>query len=175
MPYDRPVSGTIESLDRSAAWLPSWIADQLRTGAGRQAALVGVRGEAMYVYGSIGVDAALTSLGEIWVGDYDFDTVEGTAASVTWHRAVGLERVGFIVIAARRFAPLRALLPDRPADAVDCSSCRATGDWHLFSADRKESLRIRPMICRDCGGMGWRAPGPGPGTRRGTRPPAPTA
>ena len=143
-------------LDQGAAWLGRWIADQLRSGAGRRASLTGVQGEAMFVYGSIGVDAALTSAGEIWVGDYDFDTVDGTAVTATWRRAEGLERIGFIVIAARRFAALRALLPERPARAANCTSCRATGDWHLFSADRKESLRIRGMICKDCGGMGWR-------------------
>jgi hypothetical protein len=114
----------------------------------------------MYVYGSIGVEAALTSHGEMWVAEYDFDTVDGTDATVTWHRADGVERIGFVVIAARRFAELRALLPERPARATDCGACRATGDWHLFSADGKESLRIRGMICRDCGGMGWHAPAP---------------
>jgi hypothetical protein len=145
-----------DAVDPGLAWLPSWIADQLRSGAGRRADLTGIRGEAMYVYGSIGVDAALTSHGEFWVGDYDFDTVEGTDTTLTWRRAEGVERVGLIVIAARRFAALRALLPRRPADAVNCRSCRGTGDWHVFSADRKESLRISGMICKECGGVGWR-------------------
>ena len=155
------------------SWLGAWIAEQLRSGAARGANLRGtnqrganqrganqnaVSGEAMYVYGSIGVDAALTADGDIWLGEYDFDTVEGTAATCTWRRASPLERLGFIVIAARRFSALRDLLPARPADAVGCPACRATGDWHLFSADRKESLRIRGMICKACGGMGWTAP-----------------
>ena len=139
-----------------APWLAAWIADQLRTGAARRTDLTGVEGDAMYVYDSIGVDAALTSEGEVWVGEYDFDTVEGNATTVTWHRAVGLERLGFIVIASRHFAALRDLLPVRPPHATNCAACRATGDWHLFSADRKESLRIRGMICKACGGMGWR-------------------
>jgi len=97
----------------------------------------------------------LTANGEIWVGEYDFDTVEGTAATVSWRITAGVERLGFLVIAARHFLPLRALLPARPANAPGCAACRATGDWHLFSADRKESLRIRGMICKTCGGMGW--------------------
>lgn len=139
-------------------WLAAWIAEQLRSGVARGTTLHGVSGEAMYVYGSIGVDAALTATGDIWVSEYDFDTVEGTAATCTWRRAAPLERLGFIVIAARRFAALRDLLPARPADAAGCSACRATGDWHLFSADRKESLRIRGMICKACGGMGWTPP-----------------
>jgi hypothetical protein len=138
-------------------WLAAWVTDQLRTGAARRTDLAGVQGDAMYVFDSIGVDAALTSTGEIWVAEYDFDTVEGTAVSVTWRRAVGVERLGFIVIAARRFPALGELLPRRPANAAGCGACRATGDWHLFSADRKESLRIRGMICKSCGGMGWQS------------------
>lgn len=143
--------------DHGPAWLGPWISEQLRAGAGRPAALTGARGEAIYVYGSIGADAALTSSGELWVGDYDLDSADGAGSQVTWRRADGVERLGFLVIAARQFGALRALLPERPAHAADCPSCRATGDRHVFSADRKESLRIRPMICWDCGGMGWRA------------------
>lgn len=148
----------VPDFDNSATWLADWIADQLRTGAGRRAIVARVRGDAMYVYGSIATDVALTSAGEVWVADHDFDTVQGTAGKSTWRRAEGLERIGFIVIAARRFTALQALVPDRPATAADCPSCRATGDWHIFSGDRKESLRIRYMICKDCGGLGWRAP-----------------
>ena len=139
-----------------APWLPDWIADQLRSGAARRTDLTGVEGDAMHVYDSIGVDATLTSTGEVWVGEYDFDTVEDNGTTVTWHRATGLERLGFIVIASRHFAALRDLLPRRPPEATNCAACRATGDWHVFSADRKESLRIRGMICKACGGMGWR-------------------
>jgi hypothetical protein len=141
-------------------WLGAWIADQLRSGRARGTNLDGVVGEAMYVYGSIGVDAALTATGDIWISEYDFDTVEGTAATCTWRRAAPLERLGYIVIAARQFSALRDLLPARPADATGCPACRTTGDWHLFSADRKESLRIRGMICKACGGMGWTAAAP---------------
>jgi hypothetical protein len=143
-----------------ARWLASWIAEQLRSGAACRATVAGIPGEAMHVYGSIGTDAALTSLGEIWVGDYDVDAGDGSPSAITWRRTDGLERLGFIVVAARRFAALRALLPARPANAATCASCRATGDWHMFSADRKESLRIRGMICNDCGGMGWHALAP---------------
>jgi hypothetical protein len=140
-----------------AGWLAAWVTNQLRNGTAQRTKLAGVDGDAMYVYGSIGVDAALTSTGDIWVGEYEFDTVDGTSVPATWRRALGVERLGFIVIAARRFPALAGLLPARPADAPSCPACRATGDWHLFSADRKESLRIRGMICKVCGGLGWRA------------------
>jgi hypothetical protein len=152
----RPSSGSIAG-NVPAPWLAAWVADELRRGSARRTELTGVEGDVMHIYDSIGVDAALTATGEVWVGEYDFDTVEGSAATVTWHRAIGLERLGFIVIASRHFAALRDLLPARPPEATNCPACRATGDWHVFSADRKESLRIRGMICKACGGMGWRA------------------
>ena len=142
----------------AAAWLPAWMEGQIRLGAVQRADGVPIAGDAVYLYGSLGVETALTSTGEVYVGDYDFEHFESAAQSIRWRQAHGLERVGFIVLGARRFAELRALLPVRTPDATPCSSCRATGEWHVFSHDRKESLRIRGMICEDCGGMGWRAP-----------------
>jgi hypothetical protein len=143
-----------------AAWLPAWMARQLERGAAQQAALSFVGGDAIYLVGSIGVDAALTATAAIYVGEYDIESVEGSSApAIRWRQVEGLERLGWIVLGARRFAELRALLPARSPDALACASCRGTGDWHVFSKDRKESLRIRGMICKDCGGLGWRAPG----------------
>jgi hypothetical protein len=28
----------------------------------------------------------------------------------------------------------------------------------MFSQDRKEALRVRGMICKTCGGLGWQGP-----------------
>lgn len=142
----------------SVGWLATWMAEQLLSGVAQRSDLDHVQGDAMYVYGSIGVDVALTSTGAMWVGEYEFDTVEGTAVTVAWRPAERVERLGYLVIAARRFPALRGLLPARPADATSCRACRATGDWHVFSPDRKESLRIRGMICKTCGGLGWQSP-----------------
>ena len=139
-------------------WLVAWMADQLRSGAAQPRDLRQVQGDAMYVYASIGVDAALTSAGAVWVREYDLDSVAETTAAVEWRPADKLERIGYLVIATRRFPTLRRLLPSRRKDATSCPSCRATGDWHVFSADRKESLRIRGSICKSCGGLGWQAP-----------------
>ena len=142
----------------SSGWLATWMAEQLLSGAARRSDPAHVQGDAMYIYGSIGVDVALTSTGAVWVAEYDFDTVEGTAVSVKWRPAERVERLGYLVIAIRRFPALRRLLPARPADATSCRACRATGDWYVFSSDRKESLRIRGMICKTCGGLGWQSP-----------------
>ena len=140
-----------------APWLAAWVGHQLRVGSAPRAVPAHVAVDAMYFYGAAGVEAALTAAGEIWVGEYDLDTFENADRSITWRRAEGTERVGFIVLATRRFPTLEALLPVRTADATACTACRATGDWHVFSADHKESLRIRGVICKTCGGLGWRA------------------
>jgi hypothetical protein len=145
--------------ESAAAWLPAWIERQIELGAAQRAEVSPIIGDAaVYLYGTMGVDTALTAAGEVYVGEYEMETFDSAARSIRWRQAERLERVGFIVLAARRFAELRALLPVPTSDATHCPSCRGTGDWHVFSQDRKESLRIREMICKDCGGLGWRAP-----------------
>ena len=139
-------------------WLVAWMAEQLRSGAAQPSDLRQVHGDAMYVYASIAVDVALTSTGAVWVREYDLDSVSETTAAVEWRRADKIEGIGYLVIATRRFPTLRRLLPSRPSDATSCPACRATGDWHVFSPDRKESLRIRGSICKSCGGLGWQGP-----------------
>jgi len=136
--------------------LPAWISDQIEQGTGQRARLTGVRGDAIYVLGSLAVDAVLTSLGEVWIAEYDLERPEPGASPASWRRTEGLERTGYLVMAARRYLALRALLPERAPEAVNCPSCRGTGDWHIFSGDRHESLRITGMICKECGGLGWR-------------------
>lgn len=139
-------------------WLAAWMAEELRSGAAQPLDLRHGPGDAMYVYGSLGVDVALTSKGAVWVKEYDLDTVAETTSAVEWRHAEKLERIGYLVIASRRFPTLRHLLPARSSGATACPACRATGDWHVFSADRKESLRIRGSICKSCGGLGWQGP-----------------
>jgi hypothetical protein len=138
-------------------WLPAWMGRQIEAGAAQRATLPPVTTDAIYLYGSIGVEAALASTGEVYVGEYELETFASAAESIKWRPAERVERLGYIVLGARRFAELSDLLPRRSPDATGCASCRSTGDWHVFSADRKESLRIRGMICKDCGGLGWRA------------------
>lgn len=136
--------------------LPAWISDQIEQGKGQRARLTGVRGDAIWVLGSPAVDAVLTSLGEVWIAEYDLENLQAGGNTAAWRRTEGLERIGYLVTAARRFVALRALLPERAPEAANCPGCRGTGDWHVFSGDRRESLRITGMLCRDCGGLGWR-------------------
>ena len=49
---------------------------------------------------------------------------------------------------AKKYPELRALLPERPVNAVPCSACRGAG----------ELPGLPPVIC-GCGGFGWVMPG----------------
>jgi hypothetical protein len=142
----------------AATWLPDWMARQIAKGVAQRAVVAAIDEDAMYLCGYLGVDTALTSTGAVFVGEYDLETFETAAHSIHWHQVEGPQRLGWIVLGARRFAELRALLPVRAAGAVSCGGCRGTGDWLISSADRKESLRIRGMVCKQCGGLGWQAP-----------------
>jgi hypothetical protein len=145
-------------LERSTAWLPAWIAEQIAIGSAQRARLSSVGEDAIHLCGSMGVDTVLTSTSAVYVGEYDLETFESAARSIHWRRVAGVERLGWIVLGARRFTALRALLPKRSAISISCASCRGSGDWHVFSQDRKEALRIRGMICKICGGLGWQGP-----------------
>jgi len=144
--------------ETTTTWLPAWMVEQIANGAAQRAVLSSVSEDAIYLCGSIGVDTVLTSTSAVYVGEYDVDTFDNAARSIVWRRVAGVERLGWIVVGARRFAELRALLPARAPGAPACTACRGTGDLHVFSQDHKESLRIPGMICKTCGGMGWLAP-----------------
>ena len=144
--------------ETSTAWLPAWIAEQIATGAAQRARLSSVGEDAIHLCGSVGVDIVLTSTSAVYVGEYDLETFESAARSIQWRQVAGVERLGWIVLGARRFSALRALLPRRSRTSISCASCRGSGDWHMFSQDRKEALRVRGMICKTCGGLGWQGP-----------------
>jgi hypothetical protein len=139
-------------------WLPVWMKRQLSIGAAQRVVLSTVSGDTMLLSGMIGVDTVLTAGGAVYVGEYDLEGLDSAARSIQWRRVEGVERLGWIVLGARRFKELRGLLPERSSSSFSCAACRGSGDWHVFSEDRKESLRIRGMICKTCGGLGWRAP-----------------
>jgi hypothetical protein len=138
-------------------WLPEWMERQFAIGTAQRVVLSTVSGDTMLLSGMVGVDTALTAGGAVYVGEYDLD--DGAARSIEWRRVEGVERLGWIVLGARRFKELRGLLPERSSSSFSCTACRGSGDWHVFSEDRKESLRIRGMICKTCGGLGWRVAG----------------
>jgi hypothetical protein len=109
----------------------------------------------MYLSGSIGYDTALTTGGDVWVSEYE---VGGPPASQErWRLADPKERIGYLVIAARRLAEINRLLPNRPAASRDCEHCDGTGEWRLRAIDGAKIAPIAGMICKECGGLGWSA------------------
>jgi hypothetical protein len=109
----------------------------------------------MYLHGSIGYETALTVGGDVWVSEYD---VGGPAESPErWRLAGPTERIGYLVIAARRRAEISRLLPKRPIDSRDCEHCDGTGEWRLPGNRGMKIAPIAGMICKECGGLGWSA------------------
>ena len=136
-------------------WLAEWIRQQLGQNLARSVNLPGSDEPAMYLHGSIGYDTALTMGGEVWVTEYD---VDGPAApQEQWRLAGPTERIGYLVIAARRRAEINRLLPKRPIASLDCEHCDGTGEWRLRANDGTMIAPIAGMICKECGGLGWSA------------------
>lgn len=56
-------------------------------------------------------------------------------------------KVGLIAITVERVPELALWLPTRPAEALDCITCRGSGQWTLSSSSK--------IQCPECNGMGW--------------------
>ena len=56
-----------------------------------------------------------------------------------------------LVQGARRYPPLKVLIPPRPTDAYDCDGCGGAGTIPNLPEPLKD------VICR-CGGIGWLSP-----------------
>lgn len=89
---------------------------------------------ALPVHVDMGGALAVTADGEV-VG-YDWETKQSTLVSGDW-------RVFALAKAGRRFPVLAELAPARPDDAIDCTSCAATGVMSLG------------VDCGACLGTGW--------------------
>jgi len=101
--------------------------------------------DALYLFGTIGMEAVLKSDGTVLVAVEDaWD--QPSAAGPQWRLATEHERTASLVIAGRRIPELVALLPARPPGAVDCSRCRGSGEI------------VNGVACMDCGALGWVAP-----------------
>ena len=97
---------------------------------------------ALYLYGTIGSEAVLQPDGtvRIWRAD---GWPESDA--LTEREATPMERIGSLVLGARRHAELRELLPVRPAETPDCATCAGTGEHPHASG----------VLCSACEGLGW--------------------
>jgi hypothetical protein len=137
-------SPAIHHFNSTSEWLRYWVEYQIakHRGTSTSATVQVPSGEALYLYGSIGLDTAITPDGEIWI-----DT---SSESVSlWRVATSLERTSILVSAQRlRFPELIVLLPLKPANATECPQCNGTG--HIY----------RNLVwCGACGSLGWTTTG----------------
>jgi len=100
---------------------------------------------ALYLFGTIGLEAVLKSDGTVFVAvDDAWD--EPDRPPPPWRPATERERTASLVIARKRIPEVGELLPRRPAGATTCATCKGTG--HI----------VEEVVCMDCGAMGWVAP-----------------
>jgi hypothetical protein len=98
--------------------------------------------DAVYLFGTIGIEAIIKSDGSVLVS---VDTPPDDTPS-PWRPATPQERNGAFTIAKKRIPELEALLPSRPAHAQNCGYCKGSG------------YLIQEVVCGNCGGLGWVAP-----------------
>jgi len=128
-------------------WLSEYVQNQMQAIAREFPHLKAEMAEAggVMLYGTIGSAAFLRPDGTIvvhaavdWVNEPE---------TYEWHEATGKERWGALVLGARRMPELKALLPKRALGTPDCLQCKGSGFIH------------GGIVCPDCGGLGWVAPG----------------
>ena len=122
--FDRVQHDNLEAL----AEVNSWMASRLRELDG------------LYLFGTIGMEAALLRDGtvRVWSADSWFHSEEYTERAATPE-----EHIAAIVFGSENWPELRELLPLRPATARTCSVCAGV-------ARAKQGL-----ICPNCQGLGW--------------------
>jgi len=126
-------------------WLPTFVADRMAEQAARdpQFARDVADAQGMLLYGTIGHAAYLRADGSVWfhVAALSLDTED--EEEYEWQPAGGSDRLRALLMGARRYPELLDLLPQRPADAVECLRCTGTG-------------RFLPNVyCHLWGGLGW--------------------
>jgi|KBSMisStaDraftv2_1062788.scaffolds.fasta_scaffold506888_2 hypothetical protein len=136
-------------------WLADWMRQRLADNSRRPVTLPLDEAPAVYLHGSIGYDTAITATGDIWVSEYELD--EPAGSEPRWRLAGPKERIGYLVIAARRDPEFARMLPSRPIDQPDCASCDGTGAWTLRAPDGTAMVPAPGMICHECAGLGWGA------------------
>jgi hypothetical protein len=135
--------------------LAMWVRHRLDAGVSSRVAIPGIADDAMGFHGSIGYESALTSVGQMWLGEYDLDGPKAFEPSWRLLPSGSKEWIGMLVIGARQFSELQALIPSKPPAAPACASCVGTGEHRLWAADRVSFKTLPGVICADCAGLGW--------------------
>ena len=112
---------------------------------------------ALYLFGTIGMEAVLRSDGSVLVSvDETWDKPKSPAAP--WRAATPTERTASLTIGARRLPEVAQLLPPRSPTASDCTICGGTGRI------------LQDIVCMDCGALGWVDPASNPCLQSDGRP-----
>ncbi len=101
--------------------------------------------DAVILDGGLGTALYLTRDGRVIVDGTGWDELgvrEATREEAFTALVVGARKTGE--------SGLLALLPPRPANALDCRDCGATG-WRELGEERR-------FVCATCGGVGWLDP-----------------
>jgi hypothetical protein len=119
-------------------WIKAWIAFRILEASYAKAEYFINGRKCLGIFGTIGLDSAFTSDGEVLVA-------LGFEEEAVWRVATREERTWVIVCAQRnRYPELSVLLPLRPEDAVDCANCRGSGFVHG-----------QIISCKICSALGW--------------------
>jgi hypothetical protein len=97
---------------------------------------------ALMLCGGPGGASYIDCNGEVWNHFFAFSD----QAEVIEHVPDGSRKVGLVAIGAERIPELAEWLPRRPAAAVDCDLCKATGSL---------PPPLSQVQCPRCFGMGW--------------------
>lgn len=93
------------------------------------------------LYAAPGAAYYIDADGEVWHLSFWWNPAE----DIVEHVPDGPRKVGLIAIAAEGVPELAAWLPERPADAIECVTCKGSGNL-------PPPIRFQ---CPKCCGLGW--------------------
>lgn len=105
-------------------------------------------GKALLVDGSIGYGCYVSADGDIFMETYELGTDEPSVFDRSRKAQIAV-----LVLGSRTLPKLAEMLPKRPSDALDCTTCNGIGWLHqeLF----RERFDSNGILCPDCSGLGW--------------------
>ena len=97
--------------------------------------------DAVYLYGSIAIEAALGRDGTVRLRLEEWPNLRPYSE----RDATPTESLEAIALGALEFPQLKELLPTRPPDAGDCPACGGSGEY----------VHAKGVLCPQCAGLGW--------------------
>jgi hypothetical protein len=113
---------------------------------------VGIEQGAIPLYADLGGAVLLSEDGTLLELKWDQDSerypheIQGSSLNGR------LPLTAVLVAGVERYPWLAALLPARPPNAIECTTCAGAGRLHSSNV-----VVDRGLLCGDCGALGWRA------------------